>query len=237
LQDLWSAVDTTSQHGLDALAATMNAGGKLATDELRTAYSQVAIDLKTSLAEVDAELLQSMAEANKAYSEAMTEAKTVRDEALADAQKTLTDALVKAQKEYETAIDEINKATQKKLDELQAKLREVSALMAALGAAQAAAAAMASAPVSSPFVTSGEFNSMGGVGRGEYGPSSSITVNNAFNSSTPPNPNTVSQAAVSGIKYGAAIVPTSNFTYGAGNPKSPVYVAPSAQIKNRARGD
>ena len=225
LQDLWSAVDTTSRTGLDALAATMNAGGKLATDELRTAYSQVAIDLKNSLAEVDAELLQSMAEANKAYSEAMTEAKIVRDEALAEAQKDLTDALLKAQKEYEKAIDEINKATQKKLDDLQAKLRETMALIAAISAAQAAAASMASATVS-PYVTSGPFNANGGVGNTPYGPSSSVTVNNQFNSTTPPNPNTVSQAAVSGIKYGAAIVPTSNFTYGAGNPKSPVVVAP-----------
>ena len=224
LQDLWSAVDTTSRTGLDALAATMNAGGKLATDELRTAYSQVAIDLKASLATVDAELNESLAEANKAYSEAMTEAKVIRDEALADAQKSLTDALVKAQKEYETAIDEINKATQKKLNELQEKLREVAALIAAIASAQAAAAAMASAPVTSPFVTSGPFNSSGGVGNTPYGPSSSVTVNNQFNSSAPPNPAAVSQAAVSGIKYGAAITATSNFTYGAGNPKSPVVV-------------
>jgi hypothetical protein len=222
LQDLWSAVDTTSRTGLDALAATMNAGGKLATDELRTAYSQVAIDLKNSLAEVDAELMESLAEANKAYSEAMTEAKIVRDEALAEAQKDLTDALVKAQKEYEKAIDEINKATQKKLDELQAKLRETMALIAAISAAQAAAAAMAmtSAPVTTGTITSG------GLGTTVSNPSSTITVNNQFNSSAAPNPNAVSQAAVSGIKYGAAIVPTSNFTYGAGNPKSPVFVAP-----------
>lgn len=222
LQDLWSAVDTTSRTGLDALAATMNAGGKLATDELRTAYSQVAIDLKNSLAEVDAELMESLAEANKAYSEAMTEAKVVRDEALAEAQKDLTDALVKAQKEYEKAIDEINKATQKKLDELQGKLRETMALIAAISAAQAAAAAMAmtSAPVTTGTITSG------GLGTTVSNPSSTITVNNQFNSSAAPNPNAVSQAAVSGIKYGAAIVPTSNFTYGAGNPKSPVFVAP-----------
>ena len=227
LQDLWSAVDTTSRTGLDALAATMNAGGKLATDELRTAYSQVAIDLKASLATVDAELNESLAEANKAYSEAMTEAKVIRDEALADAQKTLTDALVKAQKEYEKAIDEINIATQKKLNELQEKLKEISALIAAIASAQVAAAVMASAPISSPFVTSnngGSFNEYGGVGNTPYGPS--VTVNNQFNSSAPPNPATVSQAAVSGIKYGAAITATSNFTYGAGNPKSPVYVAP-----------
>jgi hypothetical protein len=146
LQDLYSEVVSVSNNGLDDLAKSMNAGGKLATQELMNAYTQVAVDLKASLAEVDAELKESMAEANRAYTEAMTEAKIMRDEALAEASKTLQDALLEAQKDYEKAIDDINKSTMKKLDDLKVKLAETAALMRELGAAQAAASAMKMSP-------------------------------------------------------------------------------------------
>jgi hypothetical protein len=146
LQDLYSEVVSVSNNGLDDLAKSMNAGGKLATQELMNAYTQVAVDLKASLAEVDAELKESMAEANRAYTEAMTEAKIMRDEALAEASKTLQDALLEAQKDYEKAIDDINKSTMKKLEDLKVKLAETAALMRELGAAQAAASAMKMSP-------------------------------------------------------------------------------------------
>jgi hypothetical protein len=252
LQSLYGQVENISERGMDQLAQTMNAGGKLATDELRIAYSQVAVDLKASLAEVDSELKTSLAEANKVYEAAMSEAKIARDEraaesvaqmneqianakkrlteALADAQKDLNKALIEAQVAYQKAIDEIQKATEKKLADLKAKLAEVAAAMAALGAQQAAFAAMASAPVYVTPSTGGSFNSKGGVGTTPYGPTISTTVN-AYTNASPTSiatavtnaakfsaPVTVNTTTLAGIAKASAAKPTSNFSYGSGNP-------------------
>ena len=124
LQSLYGQVEKVSETGLDALAQTMNAGGKLATAELMDAYKQVSVDLKESLAVVNTEMNEALAEANAAYSEAVTEAETVRKEKLAEANKDLTEALANAKTAYNEAIEDANKAlteararAQKDLDE------------------------------------------------------------------------------------------------------------------------
>ena len=219
LQSLYGQVENISERGMDQLAQTMNAGGKLATDELRIAYSQVAVDLKNSLAEVDKELQVSLADANKVYQEAMAQAKIDRDEkaaesvalmneqiadaqkrlseALADAQKILSKALIEAQISYQKAIDEIQKATEKKLEDLKAKLAEVAAAMVALGAAQAAAAAMAASPV--PVAPS----------KPKSGTSTnkSTTVNNntTVNAYTNASPSSIATAVTNAAKFSAPV--------------------------------
>jgi len=124
LQSLYGQVEKVSETGLDALAQTMNAGGKLATQELMDAYTQVSTDLKESLAAVNTEMNEALAEANAAYSEAVTEAETVRKEKLAEANKDLTEALANAKTAYDEAIADASKAlteararAQKDLDE------------------------------------------------------------------------------------------------------------------------
>jgi hypothetical protein len=224
LQALYGQVENISDNGMNELAQTMNAGGKLATDELREAYSQVAVDLKNSLAEVDSELKTSLAEANKVYQEAMDQAKIDRDEraaesvaqmneqianakkrlseALADAQKDLNKALIDAQVSYQKAVDEIQKATEKKLADLRAKLAEVAAAMAALGAQQAAMAAMQNAPVYS-------FAGGGGGGSSSTGSTGTggTTVNNntTVNAFTNANPNSIATAVTNAAKFSAPV--------------------------------
>lgn len=220
LQALYGQVENISDHGMDQLAQTMNAGGKLATDELREAYSQVAVDLKASLAEVDSQLQVSLAEANKVYEEAMSEAKIARDEraaesvaqmneqianakkrlteALADAQKDLNKALIEAQVAYQKAIDEIQKQTEKKLADLKAKLAEVAAAMAALGAQQAAMAAMAAAPVYS-------FTGGGGGGGGGGGSSTTVNNNTTVNAITNATPSSIATAVTNAAKFSAPV--------------------------------
>jgi hypothetical protein len=124
LQSLYGQVEKVSETGLDALAQTMNAGGKLATAELMDAYKQVSVDLKESLAAVNTEMNEALAEANAAYSEAVTEAETARKEKLKEANKDLTEALANAKTAYNEAIADANKAltearerAQKDLDE------------------------------------------------------------------------------------------------------------------------
>jgi hypothetical protein len=203
LQDLYGQVVSVSNNGLDDLAKSMNAGGKLATQELMNAYTQVAVDLKASLAEVDAELKASMAEANKAYTEAMAEAKIMRDEALADAAKTLQEALLEAQKDYEKAIDEINKSTMKKLEDLKIKLAEVAASMRALGAAQAASTAMASAPTATPIDTKlTALQTLSDKIAKKTG-TAPINITQTFNSKM--NAGDVAREAASAIKFGEVV--------------------------------
>lgn len=232
LQSLYGQVETTSSHGLDALAQTMNAGGKLATEELMTAFSQVSTDLKQALTAVNSEMNASLADANANFNEAMSEAMTNRNEALADAKKTLTEALaanqkafdeglaaaqkdlqealLKAQEAYNKAIDELNAKTQKKLEDLKAKLAEVAAQMAALGAAQAAAAALASAPVFIPTVNStGATNPATGASGAEATARavSATTVNQTFISNAAPDPYDVKLSVIAGVKYGTVVTP------------------------------
>jgi hypothetical protein len=124
LQSLYGQITTVSDTGLDALAQSMNAGGKLATQELMDSFNQVSKDLKESLAVVNTEMNEALAEANAAYSEAVTEAETVRKEKLAEANKDLTEALAEAKANYDEAIADASKAltearerAQKDLDE------------------------------------------------------------------------------------------------------------------------
>jgi hypothetical protein len=225
LQDLYGQVEKISENGLDELAATMNSGGKLATQELMKAYSQVAIDLKQSLSEVDSELNKSLAESNAAYSEALSEAQAIRTEKMAAAMNELQEALaaaklrfddtlkaatvdlqrslLDAQKDYEKAIDEINKSTQKKLADLKLKLAEVAAAMSALGASQAAFAAMQNAPVFTPVVAK---QSKPGD-PGFVGPVASNTTNitNNVTGLNLTDPNTTAAVITNGIKYGTAV--------------------------------
>lgn len=232
LQALYGQVENISDNGLNELAKSMNAGGKLATDELREAYSQVAVDLKNSLAEVDSELKTSLAEANKVYSEAMTQAQIDRDErnaesiaqmneqiadakkrlgeALADAQKDLNKALLEAQIAYQKAIDEIQKATEKKLADLKAKLAEVAQAMVALGAQQAALAAMAKAPT---YTFAGGGSGSTGTPFGQAG-GTTVNNNTTVNAFTNANPNAIANAVTNAAKFSAPV--TTNTTTLAG---------------------
>lgn len=221
LQGLYNEITNVSDHGLDQLAKSMNAGGRLATQELMDAYSQVAIDLKQSLATVDAELQTSLAEANAAYEEAMTEAKIARDEGLADAlkafteakaeaqknldeglaeaQKVLQEALLEAQKDYEKAIDEINKSTMKKLQDLKDKLKEIATAMAAISAASAASV-LSKAPVYTPIIPTVP----PGTNPTTQTPTNQTNINNTFIAQKV-DPADVHLAVISGVKYGNAV--------------------------------
>jgi len=124
LQALYGQVEKVSETGLDALAQTMNAGGKLATQELMDAYTQVSADLKESLAAVNTEMNEALADANAAYSEAVTEAETVRKEKLAEADKNLKEAMAEAKANYDEAIADALKALTEAREAAQKDLNE-----------------------------------------------------------------------------------------------------------------
>jgi hypothetical protein len=222
LQTTFNAVESTSNNGLNDLAKTMNAGGRLATQELMDAYSQVAVDLKDSLAEVDRELQVSLAEAQSAYDNAMNAAKIARDErmleasttlkqklaeaqatmdaALADAQKTLQKALLDAQKAYEKAVDQVAASTAAKLAALKIQLAEVAAATAALQGAQAARSA-AAIPNFTPYMTTTPTTpgSQGFIG--PVAPSTTVNINGTNLT----NPTATANSVVNAIKYGTTV--------------------------------
>ena len=168
LKDLYGQVNTLSETGLDQLAATMNAGGKLATSQLMAAFKQVAIDVNESILEINDDLKENLAKANADYLEKMADSKAILEEALAaadaalaEANKSTMDEFNKAMKEnaellaealkeiqtdYEDAIAAIAASTKEKLAELQADLVAAAAALKKLGETKAAAAAIANSP-------------------------------------------------------------------------------------------
>jgi len=123
LQATFGELEKTSTYGLDALATTMNSGGKLATDELMNAYRGVSEDLALALTQVQTDLTENLAEANTKYQEAMTAAATVRAEGLAAAKAALDEALMSAK----TAFDEGVVAATKTMNEALAEANKALA--------------------------------------------------------------------------------------------------------------
>ena len=124
LQSLYGQVETISETGLDALAATMNAGGKLATSELMAAYTQVATDLRVSLTEVDTQMQDGLAQAQAAYATAMTEAKAERDARMTEAMTAMQESIAEAQATLDAALEEAEKTLAKARAEAQKRLNE-----------------------------------------------------------------------------------------------------------------
>ena len=124
LQLLYGQVETISETGLDALAKTMNEGGKLATSELMEAYTQVATDLRVSLTEVDRQMQEGLAEAQAAYAAAMTEAKAERDARMTEAMTQMNESIAEAKAALEAALAEAEKTLAKSRAEAQKRLNE-----------------------------------------------------------------------------------------------------------------
>jgi hypothetical protein len=124
IQNTFMDLESIQETGLDALAKSMNNGANLATDQLRQAYDQVAIDLKNSLAEVDAELQKSLAEANAEYARSMAEAKIERDARMLEAATQLQEAMATAKANLDKALAEAEATLAKSRAEAQKKLNE-----------------------------------------------------------------------------------------------------------------
>jgi hypothetical protein len=247
LQTIYGDMENTTNTGLDALAQTMNAGGKLATSELNEAYAQAKIDMANFLTQQKNDYAMAQVDISKKFNEQMAEAEKTRDTAIADAQKEMAIALAEAQKQMAEAQAAARKELNDSLTAIEKDFKEklgsinnatnsttaaINAMVAALNAARALAAQPMPTPTaSSPYITDVPFNSGGGVGNTPYGPSTTVTVNQTTNAS----PQSTATAVVNAIKfsqsqslnlYGSpamnsrpatAAKPTSNFTYQTGS--------------------
>lgn len=124
MQALYVNLEDITNHGMDTLAKSMNAGGKLATEELMESFNQVGKDLAESLTVVNKDMNESLAKALKDYNEKTADAEKLRKEALAEANKDYQETMAEIQKNYTEAMAEALKTltearleAQKTLDE------------------------------------------------------------------------------------------------------------------------
>jgi hypothetical protein len=246
LQTIYGDMENTTNTGLNALAQTMNAGGKLATSELNEAYAQAKIDMANFLTQQKNDYALAQADISKKFNEQMAEAEKTRDTAIADAQKEMAIALAEAQKqmaeaqaaarkELNDSLTAIEKDFKEKLGSINNSTNSTTAAINAMVAALNAARALAAQPMPTPTYSTPVYSGGGGGGGGS---SSSSSTNVTVNQTTNASPQSTATAVVNAIKfsqsqslnlYGSpamnarptttAAKSTSNFSYGSGNPQ------------------
>jgi gas vesicle protein len=85
LQDLYASIQNTSAHGLDNLAAGMNKGGQLATEQLTDSYKKVGTDLKAQLDKITSDSKDAEAQIQTDLNTTLTQLAKDRDKSMADA--------------------------------------------------------------------------------------------------------------------------------------------------------
>lgn len=244
LQDTYKEMEATTNHGLDALGAAMNTGGKLATDELTKAYVQAQKDTADALIEQAKSYSEAQAEIAKGFDEAMAEASKTRDDALANLAKDydtalaginadLTDSLKTAYEDMVAAQDEAKKALSDSLDSIEkdftdklgsiknatdATTSAINGMVVALNNARALASMPMPTPAAAAYSNAPAYNPLNGnsfVDATGSSTGSPITINQSITNTTPDASATLS-ATVSAIKFGTSITVPASFAKAGG---------------------
>lgn len=146
LQSLFGAIESESNTGMDALSQTIYDKAGLATDALKTLYSDTQAELTTALADQASLYAKTQADIMTQFEETMTAAQVTRDEALDQALQDYKDAATQAAKDFTDSLDEIEKEFTKKLEELGAKKSQILGLQAEIDAAAKTVPAAVSTP-------------------------------------------------------------------------------------------
>jgi len=210
LQTIYGDMENTTNTGLNALAQTMNAGGKLATSELNEAYAEAKIDMANFLTQQKNDYALAQADISKKFNEQMAEAEKTRDSAIADAQKEMAIALAEAQKqmaeaqaaarkELNDSLTAIEKDFQEKLGSINNATNSTTNAINAMVAALNAARALAAQPMPTPTYSTPVYSGGGGGGGGSSSPVSNTNV--TVNQSTNASPQSTATAVVNAIKF------------------------------------
>jgi hypothetical protein len=139
LQTLFAQVEETSNHGIDALATSMNTGLTLATEELTKAYEQVTTDLNATLAELAIEFSTQMAEAQKELTQNLAEIQKDLTDTLAEIQADFTESVAELQKDLAADLAEMqydfNKSMTAIRSDIDKTISKIMELMALIGSA------------------------------------------------------------------------------------------------------
>jgi hypothetical protein len=143
LQALFADSEALANHGMDSLATAMYDKSGLATEALRTLYTQAQTDLTAALANEQSLYTAKQLEIQTAFNEGIAAAQVVRNDALAEAEATLTEALTAATKALNDSLDAIQKEFNDKLKEFKSQLKahakEITAIKDEIAAARAEA--------------------------------------------------------------------------------------------------
>jgi len=154
MRNLFNAIETEANSGMDALSQTIFEKNGLATQELRNLYADTQAELVIALADQEALYQQTMTDIMARFDQAVLDAKTARDEALKDAEETLQAALVQANENFLDDLKKIKKAFREDIKEMQGLVSSMSAsianLMSQLSSAQSAASAAKAAAAGIP---------------------------------------------------------------------------------------
>ena len=147
MRQLFNAIETEAQSGIDSLAKTIYEENGLATQELKNLYAQTEADLVTALAEQEAVYQEQIATINANFNQAIVDAATARDEALAEAKDALQKALLEANEAWLADLDTIEKAFNTKISNMKGQVAglasSISALNSSIDAAQSKASTAA----------------------------------------------------------------------------------------------
>jgi hypothetical protein len=136
LQNLFGALEKESETGMDALSQTIYDGAGLATEALRTLYSDTLTEQTQALADQSAAYATAQADILAQFDQAMIDAGLVRDKALQDAMTAYYDALKQAANDFLAELDEIEKKFKAKLKELGAQKAQIDKLQAEIDKAK-----------------------------------------------------------------------------------------------------
>jgi phage-related protein len=154
MRNLFNAIETEANSGMDALSQTIYDKNGLATQELKNLYADTQNELVVALADQEALYQQTMTDIMARFDQAVLDAKTTRDEALKEAEETLQAALVKANENFLEDLKKIKKAFREDIKEMQGLVSGMSAsisgLMSQISSAQSAANAAKSAAAAIP---------------------------------------------------------------------------------------
>ena len=167
LKQLYQALETESESGMDTLSQTIYDGAGLATTALRQMYADTLTEQTQALVDQAAAYATAQLDIQAQFEEAMTDAAVTRDTALADAMVVYKDALVAAAEDFKNSLDEIETqfkekiaelgklkaALQADVDALQSLIDQKQALSVIASQTQTVVATTPNVPVKSPTIT------------------------------------------------------------------------------------
>lgn len=191
LQDLFTKSETLSNRGMDSLSKAMYEKSGLATDALKTLYS-----------ETQADLTRALADEQKAYTDRVTDINKTLTDGLADANTALNDALTKAANALNDTLDALDAAMTKKLASLKGKLSGVQNQIADARSGLNSSYVDTTPPVynAQGFTTSGNAAAPGSF-MNTVGYNNSVTIN----TKTDASPALIADVVVAAMKFGAPI--------------------------------
>lgn len=217
LQDLFDQTQTTSAHGMDALAQEMYDKSGLATEALRKLYADTQAAQVQALADEATAYANAQADIQAKFNSTMEKITADRDQAIKDANDALDTALKDATDVLNAALDDAEKSFQDKLKTMGSAVNafkdEIAALKAELSGIDSSKiiTPISGGSVGAPSTSPSANMTFGGTGVGLYGnaAATNFNVTNNISTSTNATASDIAAATANAIKLGQIVGVTS----------------------------